>query len=221
MSFQAFCCSDKHTLGLQVSTSSCCRKKVLIQVESWHWLWDRVLHLQPPVLKADLASASVLQHIDGNPYTAYERADVKSLEVHSPLTPQISGSHPSLFLNTGHHQSDSLDHSWVRQEQDPSDSPACRLPIQKAQELHGHSAGSADGNSLPPAAKAQLQHTPVPINSWLLDAGLERGAWQGSKSRPKQSLITQTWRNQITLACMADVIKIQAHLNPGHLHLLC
>lgn len=58
--------------------------------------------------------------------------DVKSLEAHSPFTPQISESHPSLFLNTGHHQSDSLDHSWVRQEQDPSDSPVCHPPIQKA-----------------------------------------------------------------------------------------
>lgn len=54
--------------------------------------------------------------------------------LNSPFTPQISGSHPSLFLNTGHHQSDSLDHLWVRQEQDPSDSPACCLPIQKAQD---------------------------------------------------------------------------------------
>lgn len=64
----------------------------------------------------------------------YDRADEKSLEAHSPFTPQISGSHPSLFLNTGHHQSDSLDQSWVRQEQDPSDSPACHVPLQKEQD---------------------------------------------------------------------------------------
>lgn len=95
-----------------------------------------MLHLQPSVLKADLASVSVLQHTDGNFDTPYDRADVKPLEAHSPFTPQISGSHPSLFLNTGHHQTDSLDRSWVRQEQeqDRSDSPACRLPIQKAQD---------------------------------------------------------------------------------------
>lgn len=53
--------------------------------------------------------------------------DVKSLEAHSPVTPQTSESHPSLFLNTRQHQSDSLDHS-----QDPSDSSACHPPIQKA-----------------------------------------------------------------------------------------
>lgn len=93
-----------------------------------------MLHLHPSVLKADLASVSVLQHTDGNFDTPYDKADVKSLEAHSPLNPQISGSHPLLFLNTGHHQSDSLDHSWVRWEQDPSDSPVCPLPIQKAQD---------------------------------------------------------------------------------------
>lgn len=64
----------------------------------------------------------------------YDKADVKSLEAHSLFTPQISGSHPSLFLDTGHHQHDSLDHSWVRQEQDPSDSATYCPPIQKAQD---------------------------------------------------------------------------------------
>lgn len=58
--------------------------------------------------------------------------DMESLEAHSPVTPQTSESHPSLFLNTRQHQSDSLDHSQVRQEQDPSDSSACHPPIQKA-----------------------------------------------------------------------------------------
>lgn len=93
-----------------------------------------MLHLQSSVLKADLVSVSVLQHIDGNFGMPYDKADVKSLEAHSLFTPEISGSHPGLFLDTGHQHSDSLDHLWVRQEQDPSDSPAYHLPIQKAQD---------------------------------------------------------------------------------------
>lgn len=132
-----------------------------------------MLHLQPSVLKADLASASVLQHNDGNFDMPYDRADLKSLDAHSPFTPQISGSHPSLFLNTGHHQRDSLDHLWVRQEQDPSDSPACRLPIQKAQaymaiqqalpmarvshQLPKHSVGAHPSTGAPTVVRCRLR----------------------------------------------------------------
>lgn len=85
--------------------------------------------LQPSVLKADLASVNVLQHADENSDMTCDRDYVKSLQAHSPFSPQISGSHPSLFLNPGHHQSDSQDHLWVRQGLDPSDS---HLPIPKA-----------------------------------------------------------------------------------------
>lgn len=86
------------------------QKHLLIQVKSWHSLWEHVLQLQPSVLKADLASVNVLQHTDENFDMTCDRDYVKSLEAHSPFSPQTSGSHPSLFLNTGHHQSDSQDH---------------------------------------------------------------------------------------------------------------
>lgn len=121
-----------------------------------------MLQLQPSVLKANLASVNVLQHTDENFYMTCDRDFVKSLEAHSPFSPQISGSHPSLILNTGHHQSDSQDHLWVRLLLDPSDS--C-LPIPKAQDCRPTEQALLMARAFHQLLKHALGHTPISINS--------------------------------------------------------